>query len=192
MYRLVFCLLIWSCQRSNCNEGSINKGTVFGFNKDFKHWSSIQEGHYYQTSFENSDFNQISSTLKLDKVFSENEKMIRLIMYLDKSLDSNFRLDLRDIKGYLIYYIKDEKMYTKVITIENNHNKINSEFSLPVMYVGSHDMYTVGANLVSKNIRTAISLGLEGVNYSRYKNDPVFTNSLRKKFYPLEFDTIEY
>ncbi len=205
MYRFLFCLLILSCQQNNCKKRPypIIKGTIFGFTRDFEHLSSTKEGHYYETSFDESDFSQISSNLKLNEVFSDNEKSIILpqriffvgiilIMYLDKNLDSNFRLDPRDIKGYLLYYIRDKKLYTKVITMENNLYKINPEFSLPVQFVGSHDIYTVGANLVSKNTRTAIYLGLKGVNYSMYKNAPIFTNSLRKKFYPGEIDTIEY
>ncbi len=61
--------------------------------------------------------------------------------------------------------------------------KVNNMYSLPSGIIALNDIYLVGANVVSKNTRTAINLTKLHSEFKPHSNPETFTNKLRADFY---------
>lgn len=179
----------YSCKKesnicSDCGEAPFipTKGDILNHSFTFNHYSSVDEGNFFQTHVSKSNFDDIVSKMGIESFTKPNQSNSILIAYLYKSYDTAFDLDVKSIAGFLMYYFENDKLYTKVLKVVGDKIVEDYYYSTSTDRVGLRDIYEVGYFAISDKIKTAIFIGNKGEGRSFVKtNLPILRYKLKLK-----------
>jgi hypothetical protein len=150
-----------------------------GESLNFKNYSTIKQKNWLVSEVNENLIQRVLEILKVESNFSSNERVSTIVVFSGNKINSTFSLNTETYLGAIIYYIYENKLYTRTIELDKD-KKINIDFSTTTDAVSINDYYNIGEILFSE-AKSLVVLHNNAVNKTELLNsEPTLANNIRK------------